>query len=197
MLCVISSYWIRVIISPQFFRLSSLPFGDNPTFVLVAVTTPWSNFKRHEWLNHDDQMEIFSALLVVCEGNPPVTGGFPSQKPVTWSFEVVLSAPEQSLTKQSSRRWFEMPSRSWSRHCYALPNHNKNRQSATRVHIYWGVLRHHISTLVSRSSLMEFLWKITNEWGVFSFHLKYHCVTPCIKILPIISLWIICSFFNK
>ena len=25
-------------------------------------------------------METFSMLLVLCEGNPPVTGGFPSQK---------------------------------------------------------------------------------------------------------------------
>ena len=32
------------------------------------------------WWRH--QMEIFSALLALCEGNPPVTGGFPSQRPV-------------------------------------------------------------------------------------------------------------------
>ena len=29
-----------------------------------------------------------SALLAICEGNPPVTGGFPSQRPVTLSFDV-------------------------------------------------------------------------------------------------------------
>ena len=29
------------------------------------------------------QMEIFSMLLALCEGNPPITGGFPSQSPVT------------------------------------------------------------------------------------------------------------------
>ena len=33
-------------------------------------------------------METFSALLILCEGNPPVTGGFPSQRPVTRSFVV-------------------------------------------------------------------------------------------------------------
>ena len=32
-------------------------------------------------------METFSASLVLCEGNPPVTGGFPSQRPVTRSFD--------------------------------------------------------------------------------------------------------------
>ena len=31
-------------------------------------------------------MKIFSSSLAFCEGSPPVTGGFPSQKPVTWSF---------------------------------------------------------------------------------------------------------------
>ena len=33
-------------------------------------------------------METFSALVTLCEGNPPVTGGFPSQRPVTRSFGV-------------------------------------------------------------------------------------------------------------
>ena len=33
-------------------------------------------------------MEIFSALLALCEGNPPVTGGFTSKWPVTQSFDV-------------------------------------------------------------------------------------------------------------
>ena len=33
-------------------------------------------------------METFSALLVLCPGNSPVTGEFPSQRPVTRSFDV-------------------------------------------------------------------------------------------------------------
>ena len=33
-------------------------------------------------------MEILSILLALCEGNPPVTGGFPSQEPVIRGFEV-------------------------------------------------------------------------------------------------------------
>ena len=35
-------------------------------------------------------MKTFSALLALCEGNPSVTGGFPSQVPVTRSFDVSL-----------------------------------------------------------------------------------------------------------
>ena len=34
------------------------------------------------------QMETFSAFLVLCEGNLPVTGGFPTQRPVMQSFDV-------------------------------------------------------------------------------------------------------------
>ena len=33
-------------------------------------------------------METVSALLALCVGNLPVTGEFPSQRPVTWSFDV-------------------------------------------------------------------------------------------------------------
>ena len=33
-------------------------------------------------------MEIFSTLLALCEGNSPVAGEFPSQRPVTRSFDV-------------------------------------------------------------------------------------------------------------
>ena len=42
-------------------------------------------------------METFSALLALCEGNPPVTGGFPSERPVTRSYVFFLSAPEQTV----------------------------------------------------------------------------------------------------
>ena len=35
-------------------------------------------------------METFSALLAICAGNSPVPGEFPSQRPVTRSFDVSL-----------------------------------------------------------------------------------------------------------
>ena len=31
-------------------------------------------------------METLSVVLALCKRNPPVTGGFPSQRPVTWGF---------------------------------------------------------------------------------------------------------------
>ena len=33
-------------------------------------------------------METFTTLLALCAGNSPVTSEFPSQRPVTWNFDV-------------------------------------------------------------------------------------------------------------
>ena len=45
--------------------------------------------QRHgTWWRH--QVETFSALLVLCVGNSPVTGEFPSQRPVTRNCDVYL-----------------------------------------------------------------------------------------------------------
>ena len=45
---------------------------------------------------HDDvfELESFSALLALCAGNSPVTGEFPSQRPVTQGFDIFWSVPE-------------------------------------------------------------------------------------------------------
>ena len=78
----------------------------SPQVVVVSYT----------WRRH--QMEAFSALLVLCDGNPPVTGGFPLQRPVTRSFEFFFDLLlNKRLSKQSRRRWFETPSRSLWHHC--------------------------------------------------------------------------------
>ena len=53
------------------------------------------------------------ALLALCEGNPPLTGGFPSQGPVTRSFDMRLN---KRLNKQSRHRWLGKPSRWFWRH---------------------------------------------------------------------------------
>ena len=64
------------------------------------------------------QMETFSAFLALCEGNSQVTGEFPSQRPVTQSFEVLFDLRlNKRLSKQSRRRWFETPSPPLWRHC--------------------------------------------------------------------------------
>ena len=63
-------------------------------------------------------MEAFSALLAICVGNSPVTGEFPSQRPVTRSFDVFFDLRlNKLLSKQSQGWWFETPSNSLWRHC--------------------------------------------------------------------------------
>ena len=62
-------------------------------------------------------MEIFSALLAICAGNSPVTGEFPTQRPVTWSFDVYFDLrPNERLSKQWWGWWFETLFRSLWRH---------------------------------------------------------------------------------
>ena len=63
---------------------------------------------------HDDviKWKHFSALLAICEGNSPVTGQFPAQRPVTQSFDVFFDlCLNERLNKQSWGWWFETPSR--------------------------------------------------------------------------------------
>ena len=63
------------------------------------------------------QMETFSALLAICAGNSPVTGEFPTQRPVTRSFDVLFDLRlNERLSKQSWGWWFETLSRPLWRH---------------------------------------------------------------------------------
>ena len=62
--------------------------------------TLWSDQgQRIPWWRH--QMETFSALLAFCAENSPVTGEFPSQRPVTRSFHVFF---DMRLNKRMSKQ---------------------------------------------------------------------------------------------
>ena len=62
-------------------------------------------------------METFSALLAICAGNSPVSGEFPTQRPVTRRFDVYFDLrPDKRLSKQSLGWWFETLSHSLWRH---------------------------------------------------------------------------------
>ena len=70
----------------------------------------------YTWWRH--QIETISALLALCVGNSPVTGEFPSQRPVTRGFDIFFDLrPNKRLSKQSRRCWFETPACSLWRHC--------------------------------------------------------------------------------
>ena len=71
------------------------------------------------WWRHE--MGTISALLALCEGNSPVTGEFPSQRPVTRSFDVFFDLRlNKRLCKQSRPQWFRAASSSLWRHFNVL-----------------------------------------------------------------------------
>ena len=73
------------------------------------------------WWRH--QMETFSTLLAIYAGNSPVTGEFPSQSPVTRSFDVFFDLRLNTrLSKQWWGWWFETPLRSLWRHHWSWFN---------------------------------------------------------------------------
>ena len=68
------------------------------------------------WWRH--QTETFSALLAICAGNSPVPGEFPTQRPVTRSFDVFYDLRlNNRLSTQSWDWWFETLSCTLWRHC--------------------------------------------------------------------------------
>ena len=63
----------------------------------------------HSWWCHE--MGTFSALPAIYVGYSLITGEFPAQRPVTWSFDVFFDLRlNEHLIKQSWRWWFKMPS---------------------------------------------------------------------------------------
>ena len=91
----------------SYFSSRILFIALNLKYVLSTLSYSW-------WCH---QMEIFSASLALCMGNSQVTGEFPTQRPVTRSFDVFFDLRlNKRLSKQSRRRWFETQSRSLWRH---------------------------------------------------------------------------------
>ena len=92
-----------------------------PQWVVLFLSSPPLSYQQLQlpWWRH--QMETHSALLALCAGNSPVTGEFPSQRPVTRSFVVFFDLHlNKRLSKQSRRLWFETPSSSLWLHCNAV-----------------------------------------------------------------------------
>ena len=73
------------------------------------------SFQLHTWRRH--QMEQFPCHWPFVWGTP-VTGEFPSQRPVIRVFDVLFDLRlNKRLSKQSRRRWFATPSLSLWPHC--------------------------------------------------------------------------------
>ena len=94
---------------------------------------------------HNDVVnENISALVAICEGNPTVTGGFPSQRPVMRSFDIFFYLRlNKLLGKQSRRRWFHT----------LLPS----------LWRQWNVVR--IITFYGHCNLTQIQWHVTTLHG--------------------------------
>ena len=117
----------------QCWQSSMMPYG---------VTRPQWSYKYNEALSWDYCAKIYWGMVILCfkdwstkiqygslywHGhddvikwtNSPVTGEFPSKRPVTQSFDVFfdLCPKKKTVEKQSRRRWFETSSRPLWRHC--------------------------------------------------------------------------------
>ena len=89
------------------------------TFIYNHMNYWCHTHSHYSWWRH--QMETFSALLALYAGNSPVTCEFPSQRPVTRSFDIFFHlCLNKRLSKQSWGWWFETPSNSLCRHCNVM-----------------------------------------------------------------------------
>ena len=85
-----------------------------PFIQCIKYTTTPKAHKRTWWCH---QMETFSALLAICAGNSPVPDEYPTQRPVTRSFDVFFDPRlNKQLSKQSWCWWLETISRPLWRH---------------------------------------------------------------------------------
>ena len=102
MLIVLSClYWNHAVIYTNILQAYFTATGDilaSPKFRQINLETWW----RH-------QMETFSALLALCAGKSPVSGEFPSQRPLTRSFDDFLDLRlNKRLSKQSWGWWLDV-----------------------------------------------------------------------------------------
>ena len=89
-------------------------------------------------------METFSVLLAICAGNSlvPGPGEFPTQRPVTQSFDGFFDLHlNNQLLKQSQGWWFEMLSCPLWCHCNAVLNHGSWCPGDIRCQ---GISRHYV-----------------------------------------------------
>ena len=98
-------------------------FGDISLVILSASPRRYQTTLKCLW----KISVVLSVMMTLSNGNifrvtgplhSPVTGEFPTQRPVTRSFDVSLDLRlNHHLSKQWRRRWFKTPLCSLSRHC--------------------------------------------------------------------------------
>ena len=151
-----------------------IEFNWLPT-ILGRIQCPQSRQTMMTYSN--GQMETFSVLLALFAGNSSATGEFPSQSPVTRSFNIVSDLRlKKRLSKQSRRWWFEKPSRYFRNYDVTL---------MTEAEYVYGHSRFESSSLFHRITLKPYQI-ITN----ISLQIMCSCSTTFVSQ---ILCWTICS----
>ena len=143
---------------------------------------------QSSWWCH--QMEPFSASVALCVGNSPVTGEFPSQRPVKRSFDVLFDLRlNKRVSKQSRRWWFETPSSALWRHC----NENtiwscfKTLSSRQNCRLWLCDLKHwglgKMAILLQTTFSSAFSWMKMHEFWL-KFHWRLSLLNDPINNIP-------------
>ena len=152
--------------SPSTNEVTTRAVGENEYLIQQNTT------KRKTCAHYDViKWKHFSALLVLCAGNSPVTGEFLAQKPVTRSFVVFFDLRlNKRLSKQSWGCWFETTSCSLWRHCNVILGVFYRYSYSTRLYkprrVYIYIYIYHLS-FMSLQRLTGGLW-----WTDHSIYLK-------------------------
>ena len=93
---LISTLSTMVLMNCRAVLVSSSPAWSGMANITSIGCSPLQSGRDFTWWRH--QMEKNIRVTGPLSGKPPVTGGFPSQRPVTQSFDVFLwSVPEQMV----------------------------------------------------------------------------------------------------
>ena len=122
-------------------------------------------------------MKKLSALLAICAGNSPVTGEFPTQRPVTRSFDIFFDlCLNKRLSKQSWGWWFETLSCTLWRHCNDCLIVLRLKKNRCYIHI------HHTSKFENTEHQLP--WNISSQMIIMKFILPYSKLESLYKVNP-------------
>ena len=129
------------------------------------------------------------------------TGEFPSQRPVTWGFDVLFDLPlHKRLNKQARRRWFETPSCALWCHCNVNFSRVESRVDSLEVVCMPKLL---IFWTISCMNLKEIHapWAAISSqrgWTKIAIWVTYvRCIYPCIYDIYIYTFWKGCIYFCR
>ena len=140
-------------------------------------------------------METFSALLAIYLGDSPASDEFPTQRPMTRSFDVFFDlCLNKRLRKQSWGWWFETPSRPLWRHCNGfwyilLGIFRHHHQKCEFVNVEWRIqyIPRNMHTVFA---LLCFV--VVIHWLIFPYPpglLHWHCGNLTIAPVPVKQPW--------